>query len=218
MSVNVFLKGEEVKNLEGFTTSTCRNGDGGTYDVYRLPGINLSNDKGRWFIWLSEPTDPIPALLVELVEEVSLHEAISSHPRRESGIYRHQSAEALVEQGDTKRSTMVNILGKNMKDVNELFRMIRTGSIRPEESFEGQQSGMSRKDLEVRVEALQVDVAKLTEEKNQLAETVEYLKGVYQDLCTFDGELLLAPSFKVVFVRTIRRRLSGILVFNKKKQ
>ena len=166
MSINVYLKGDEVRKLEGFTTKKRQGGKPvQEWDEHELSGVKLSHDKGRWYIMLHEPTEPVPATVVDIVEEISFYEWISLRPSREAGIYRHESAEAEVEPdkigGDNRLK--IRIRAKKMEDLLELYRKIRTGSIRPEQSYEGQQGGMSRAELEAELERMQRDADRALE-------------------------------------------------------
>lgn len=69
---------------------------------------------------------------------------------RETGIYRHDGAEAEVEINNSGKAPayFVKMTGKKMESCKELFRRIKTGTIRPEESYEGRQQGKSRVELE----------------------------------------------------------------------
>ena len=158
MSINVYLKGDEVQKLEGFTTKKRQGGKPvQEWDEHELSGVKLSHDKGRWYIYLGELTDPIPAVVENIVEEISLREYLKGGVRRETGIYRYQSAEAEIDaaSADGKPLYMVRIRAQKMEDLLELFRKIKIGSIRPEESYEGQQNGRSRVELEAELKRVQ---------------------------------------------------------------
>ncbi len=147
MSVNVYLK-EEVKKIEGFTTRQRRaQAQGGEiWNEYEIPGVKLYYKEGRWHITLSEGTNSVPSVVADIVDSVSLREFIPIRPKRESGSYHHESAEAEVTSYGEKHAQVI-IAGKEIKDVFKLFRMIKIGSIRPDESYEGEQGGMSRAEL-----------------------------------------------------------------------
>jgi hypothetical protein len=72
MSVNLYLKGDEVRKIEGFETRKRRERERDRdreWNEYYLPGVSLYHEKGRWFTTLSELTEPIPAVVGDLVEE-----------------------------------------------------------------------------------------------------------------------------------------------------
>jgi len=166
MSVNVYLKGEKVKDLEGFEVVEWRSKEGEKGERYRLPGrIDLSYSNGRWSIYLSELEDKIPSIIADIVEEISFQDWLSeSQAVRESGFYRHKSAEAelIIRQSKMR----VHIRGKQKKDLLELLRKIKAGSIRPYESHEGKQDGLSHKELEEKIISLE-------EEKKQMLKIIE---------------------------------------------
>lgn len=163
MSINVFLT-DGVMKLEGFTT-TPRTERGQTWQEYSLPGVKLFRDKGRFYTMLSEPTDPVPPVVAGVVDEISYYERLPGRPNREAGLYRCGTAEAEVESdtisGVPQKS--VHIKAKNMGDACTLIRKIKTGSIRPDESYEGQQSGLSRATLEQELERLGEELSGLRE-------------------------------------------------------
>lgn len=178
MSVHVYLKGNEVQSIEGFTEEGFPG----------LPGIKLFRDGGRWYTILQEPTDPVPAAIVNIVDEISFIGWFPHYPYREAGVYRYESAEAEVElskgvsigkggkSGEIEYRTEICIKAKKMDDLLELYRQIRTGSIRPEQSYEGEQGGMSRAELEAELKRIQ-----------QSANSI--LEGVKADLRTLHRDL-----------------------------
>lgn len=181
MSVNVYLKGEEVQKLEGFT---IRKRQGGKpiqeWDEYEVPGVKLFRDKGRWFVMLSE-SDPVPEAVKDIVEEISFHAIIPRLAAREAGIYRHESAKAKVKPWNSGHEWKleIRIEGKEMEDIRELFHKIEVGSIRPEESYEGPQSGKSRADLEAELERM----------RQELRDANDALKSLKAYLSRFSLEL-----------------------------
>ncbi|QQG46452.1 MAG: hypothetical protein HYY55_01230 [Candidatus Niyogibacteria bacterium] len=174
MSVNVYLKGNKVQELEGFTTRKRWGGKPPQeWDEHEISGVKLLRDKGRWYISLGKLTDPIPEAVTDIVDEVSLHEYADT--QREIGIYRHKSAEAEVDKSGGGR--MIRIRAKRMEDLLELYRKIRVGSIRPEQSYEGQQGGMSRAELEAELGRMQSGTRNLEGLKVDLDELCLELKN-----------------------------------------
>jgi len=159
MSINVYLRGNEVQKLEGFTVKQMRE-KGRDWESYELPGIQLHREKGRWYVILHNPTEPVPAEVVDIVDEISLLEFVIMCSPREAGIYRHESAEAEVEPKTFPMNHYwVHIRAKKMEDLLELFREIKIGSIRPERSYEGPQSGKSRSEICSDFEGLKNDLS-----------------------------------------------------------
>lgn len=145
-TINVYLRGN-MSDLEGFVPDKRHS------TIGYCQGFSFYLQNGRWYFTLSDPSDKIPAFLLDCVEEISLYEALSREIRRESGIYLCGTAEAELASCDERgRSSRVRIRGKSMEDVRELLRRIKTGSIRPDESYEAKQAGMSRAELEKELE------------------------------------------------------------------
>lgn len=136
MAVYVYLNMTKARRLN------VRSGDVG----------NLVFHMGRCYIILSN-SDPVPSAVADIVEEVSLYERVPSISPREAGIYRYQSAEAEVDHDDSGRLE-IRVRAANKEDAIALYRMIRTGSLRPEQSYEEPQGGMSRAQLENEVARL----------------------------------------------------------------
>ena len=142
MSIKVYLTGNAVESIEGFTTKSRQSNDSDKeWNEYELPGIKLCHEKGRWHLRLHELTDPIPELVVDIVDEISFYESIPTYPERVAGIYRHESAvaEIIPEAIRSDSYIRMRIVSKNMDDLRELYLKIRVGSILPEESYEEQQ-------------------------------------------------------------------------------
>lgn len=175
MSINVYLKKDEVKKHPDFETIPRQGGDQ-SWEEYELLGFDLSYDKGRWYFTLHEPTDPIPETIKNIIEEISLRETLPVSPARERGLYRYKTAEAEIETGlsDKREKYNIRIIGKNMEDILTLFRKIKAGSIRPrpEESWEGKQSGKSLNELEEEVGQLK---QKLEKANSKIVETEKKL-------------------------------------------
>lgn len=198
MSINVYLEGDKVRDLEGFIVKPRGEYDK-RWEEYELPGISLRYDKGRWFMTLNDPTEPIPAVIANLVEEISSHESIPSIPKREAGIYHHESAIAEVEHGKhgDPRKTSVDIKAKCMKDLLELSRMIKVGSTRPDESYEGEQLGMSRKELE----------AELARTKEEL-ESARTSERIYERMHRKSEETFHKDRETICDIRSLANELS----------
>lgn len=149
MTMRVFLKGSEVKTLADFTEKPRSRGSQ-EWTEYGVPGLKLCNEKGRWYTIL-ELGDQIPAVIKELVEEITLREWFFG-ARRETGFYTHNSATAEVEWDDEKIN--VSASAKKMDDLIELVQKIREGTIRPEKSYEGPQGGPSYAELDTALKSV----------------------------------------------------------------
>lgn len=151
MSVNVYLKGEEVTKLDGFKT-VKQHHQGNSWDNYNYKGLTLYCSGGDWYFTLYNVDDNIPDALKELVERVVYMGRFSFLPAREAGEYLHESAVAKVSSidnsGKGNRENSIRIDAVKMEDLRELLKQIRVGSIRPHKSYEGPQNGLSRNKLE----------------------------------------------------------------------
>ena len=158
MSINVYLN-KGILELEGFKTQPYKDGSG---DEMILNGTHVYRQDGRLHISWNE-TAPITEELRGLVEEISWYEQIPQTGRREAGIYRHKSAECDLtpeDRSSNKRENRIYILklrAKTLEDAHELMHMIKTGTIRPSESYEGDQQGLSRAELESELKRAQID-------------------------------------------------------------
>jgi len=136
MSVNVYLN-EKVRELPGFNCEQLR------------------DDKGRLYLVWSDDA-PIPGELKDLVAEISCHDSFPQLGRREAGIYRHKTAECelVPENWTTAMVYKIKVVGRNLEDIRAIVRFVKIGhksdgsSFRPEESYEGPQSGKSCQQLE----------------------------------------------------------------------
>ena len=102
--MRVFLKSdEEVRKLTGFNDEKFWR-EGRECHCFSAFATQLRFEDGRWFFDLESVEDQIPAGLVCVVEEISSrHDChLGGFPKREAGIYRHESAEAEVMPASTK--------------------------------------------------------------------------------------------------------------------
>jgi hypothetical protein len=149
MSVNLYLN-NKVRERVGFKTKPYRDNSG---DEMTFNGAHMFNEKGRLYLVWSEDA-AIPDELKDLVEEISCYETIPQMGRRESGIYRHETAVCELtpeDYGNAKREKpmyKLRITAKNLEDIRAIMRKVKTGTIRPEESYEERQGGKTRQQLE----------------------------------------------------------------------
>ncbi len=149
MSVNVYLK-NEVRNLDGFVLGSTDN-MGRYTSRTKFKGVILSEEGDRLYLGIHSENQEVPECLADMVEEISVCDFFCpNRGTRETGIYRHNSAEAELEVGCDSRQLRFNIhiRSKKMSDVRELLRLIKIGAIRPNESYEGSQQGKSHRQLE----------------------------------------------------------------------
>lgn len=150
MSVNLYLN-NKICELKGFKTQPNRDNSGQRITFNDIDVFE--HQKGRPYIMWNEDA-VIPDELKGLVEEISWHEVIPRMSDRESGIYRYGTAECELMPADhgnshgSKPLYKLEIKGKRLEDMRELVHMVKIGTIHPEESYEGSQRGLSRKELE----------------------------------------------------------------------
>lgn len=156
MSLNVYFT-DSIKELPDFTNKPHKDGSGDQMKIY---GLILYNDSGRLYAMLGDENSVVPEKLHDYVEGFSFYASLPQVAKRETGIYRHLSAEAELELDPHGKVTVykVKITGKKLEDVRERLRMIKIGSDRPEESYEGGQTGMSRLALEGELEQTQLNL------------------------------------------------------------
>lgn len=150
MSTNLYLN-NKVKTLNGFKSTPNKDHSGNDMTINGM--YLFGSGKGRLYLMWNED-DTIPEELKDLVEEVSCRETIPQMSRREAGVYRHESAECELTPEDHgngkygKPVYMLKVVAKNIQDAKEILHKIKTGAIRPDESYEGPQGGKNRRQLE----------------------------------------------------------------------
>lgn len=151
MSVNLYLK-NDIREATGFTEKPYK--DNSTGMDRRIDGVSIFGLEGNFHVSHSE-NDPIPPKLAEYVVRITLHDFISTErARRETGVYRDGDTVAEVTVANSNRPMChVKLEGNDLDKIKGLLRKIQAGSIRPVESYEGQQSGLSRKQLEMDLES-----------------------------------------------------------------
>lgn len=144
---------------------------------FQVLGTDIFYEKDRWYIPLGSVTDRIPGELFAMEVECTLHERISGN--REAGFYRLETATAELDfpAGEDCKSQL-RIQAEKFQDLKELFNRIRTGTIRPrpEDSFEGAQTGQSHKELEVELRQTRVLLGASEEDSRVLQEKVQQFK------------------------------------------
>ena len=199
--MNVYFK-DAVKQFPGFTSKPYRDGSG---DDMKIDGMNLFFDRGRLRAIFDED-DVVPEKLNNHIDGVSIHDYVTGSGRREFGIYSNETAKATVRYYEaSKRSDgyQVRIIGKNVADAIKLLRLIKTGAIRPDESFEGEQLGLSRKELEVELE-------RITTERDELSRKLGTITNKNTAIRNFLSDLR-KRGWPFCMKSSIVDRISGIL-------
>lgn len=207
MSVNLYFR-EGVRKHAGFKSELY----GDQSDQVTFKGLKVYRevgDGGRLYAVFNLDI-PIPNDLMEFVEEISCHEYILRMATREHGVYQHKSAscELIAETYARRPAYKLKIVAKNLEDIRELVHMIKVGTIRPNESYEGPQGGKSRAELEKELAAA-LEQARLAEKdlttyRLRLRQYVEELKEA-----TFDR-----PWWTLCVRSKVVERLNDILLSN----
>lgn len=219
MSVNVYLK-NEVRERLGFSSVPS---DGGSGNEITFNGRPLREERERRIYLVWNEDDPIPDDLKDLVEEVSRYEWVPRMGVREPGIYRLNTAECRMipdDMGSARRPDLVyklRLRAKNLEDVNELMHRIMVGTIRPEESYEGNQQGKSRQQLEGELVLAQVGLSEAQHRIKTLQRVLEITETSLQNMVEKHALLsklvrTLEKRFPLVLSSRIARRIEEILV------
>lgn len=117
------------------------------------------------------------------IGKITLLTNIPISPPRETGVYshpKHKKIHAWVTKtfSTGKEALQVRIESKrpHISEVRELFLLISTGKLRPIESFEEEQDGVSKADLSSEVLRLQNTLKESEKSKNRLHEELTELK------------------------------------------
>jgi hypothetical protein len=107
-----------------------------------------------------------------------------------------------------------------MDDLLELYRQIRSGSIRPERSYESPQGGMSRAELEKELEQMNLIASKLEvelyAERNKLHNLLKDMEiGLGTLLDSLQGEWPFCNKGKL---RTMAMKLLSMVASEKKER
>lgn len=143
MSVNVYLS-EEVRKHPEFNAQTTR-----------IFGMSVFNERGRLHVILND-SDITPSQLEPFVTDVSLYASLPTVPKRERGVYVDGDSRAELENynlggQNQKPSYQAKVTSKKLDAAWDIVRKIKAGTIRPTESFEGAQQGLSRAELEAKL-------------------------------------------------------------------
>lgn len=190
MSVNTYFL-ESIRQHEKFKAEPY--GDGG--HKMTVAGFNVHSQNGQLYVM----HDKIPEEILEYVDYFSGYEwLLPERAHRETGVYTHEDATAEVELVDDGKRFQyrLKLKAKKKESLDFLLRLIKTGKIRPTESYEGSQQGMSHAELEA-----------------LLGEKIERLLSLKLALLNFQFDLDLSSSLCWLFCRktTIARKIREIL-------
>jgi hypothetical protein len=148
-----------------------------------IPGItglkiNTETD-GRHYtmVDLAAELDPRVANIVSVVSVLA---AFTPTPGagRELGIYTMRTAKGVLDhRSGSDRGYDLEITAKTVGDARDLWHQIRTGAIRPTESYEAQQSGKSRAELETELKGIILRLkGELAESQDNLTQLKDHLR------------------------------------------
>lgn len=210
MSVNVYLS-DKIREHSEFKSRPYQGSD---QMKLTFGSLDVFSNRGRLHLIWSE-SEPIPANLNDLVEEISWYESIPQMSHRESGVYRLNTAECELTPGDagnSKREKPVywlKIKAKNLEDIHALLHKVKTGTIRPDESYECAQLGKSREQLEAElaqaVMQLRVVVEPTLLKLSRLSDKITRFKSF---ATTLQNKPLWLP---LVFRKTVAAQISAII-------
>jgi len=155
MSTNVRVYVEKsIEREEGFKP-------GDKDGAARFCGSILIRDKSLYYTSVFDLEDRLPKSLKDYLHHISVWAHFSQTPYREQGIYKRGDVRAKLELVSTTRESRyeLEMKGKSIKQLRNTYEAIRAGTLRPTISFEGNQQGKSKHELEVEVDQLQSTVA-----------------------------------------------------------
>lgn len=167
-----------------------------------------SDDNVTLFFYFDTTINEIPEEVKPFVSFFTCCVFIPPTPHRELGKYSHGSAWGYVDTGhDDFSKIKIFIKSENPEDLLELLRKIRTGTIRPDESCEGSQIGISQETLEASCASLEEQLDDERKENRLLNCQLNALKDLRNRL---DQENL-AICWKATVVKEIEKILSMAL-------
>ena len=172
MSLNVYFTPEVEKNVPNFKRDSHKDGS----EKLSVCGLSLYKDDGRLYAILGQlDRSRVSDELEQYVDEFSFYGSLPGTPARETGVYTYESATAELEQDNLAKvfAYRVKISAKKLEDIRTLLHQIKVGSIRPDESYEGPQGGMSRAELEAELERTRSELEDVRKELS-LSETTFY--------------------------------------------
>ncbi len=191
MGIRIYLD-EKNEELVKIWARQLKDEPGTNNFLYR--GIRISCDRmnGIHYAEVQNITSEIPPELTELVDFVTSEETFGevngNFANREQGIYRQGTAEAELTLGFQGNEYRLKIKATKLEDLRALYVAIRSGSIRPEQSYETPQAGLSGQEILAKLEKTEQEL-KQSEEKfqalvNAFKNLISDLKIGYWSFCT----------------------------------
>lgn len=156
MSIRVYLK-KTISQAVGYRTGDIGEGK------YFVGSFRLWNDVGTLYFDLPSHNDNVAEFFAEYVEKLTLREIMFGGVKRETGIYQHKSAKAELsfDMLGGERITRIAIEAKKLEDLREILVRIQAGEIRPVQSYEGPQDGMSAEEKAAELNRLNNELARV---------------------------------------------------------
>jgi len=208
--LRVFLS-DEIENETGFSTDTSR---GVVNTVHSFHNIRIyRDDNGQWYSSALNLNDEVPENIEKFMTYVTFYANVQPNPPREIGVYGgddvYPDAECVLDWIGNSHYHL-KFRGKNPESVKALYDAIRIGTVRPRESFEGKQLGLSRLDLERENALLEVENGRLKDDlKATATEAVEQTAQISK-LAESIGKRFLPW----ISVETVRSSLVQLISFN----
>lgn len=174
-------------------------------------GLSVGGEKNELHIWNFSIRDSIPEYINKYVTRVSFYESFKNSMAREIGKYGNnndQFGDSIAEVDNStidKNNYNICIRGTKFEDVQKLYHAIRAGTIRPYESWESEQSALSRQDLEEKVVKFRESAKKLTKMLDNERGNVSRWKNVAFDL----KDAFKFSFFWIERLKNIRRILNN---------
>lgn len=166
MSVHLYLQ-DAVREHQEFESVPAPFSDRCEPTV-TLKGIRLYREQDQFYLPLNDENCDVPDGLENFIKKITFRDGIRQLSSRETGIYREGSAVGHLDLDEKKSTYKIKISATSMDDIRNLLRKVRTGTIRPDESYEGAQVGKTRKQLEDEVAQLQRECARAKVELDRL--------------------------------------------------
>lgn len=149
MSVNLYLCG---------TVLECAGYDRNAKTFY---GRTVLTELRPHIIW--SENDDVPNAWQPYIDGISWYLDFPKTAGRETGVYRNEDCECTVEVNlsygrNQSPVYRMKCTGTNLPSMRQLVHQIKTGVIRPDESFEAPQGGASRAEMEHEIQKLKSDL------------------------------------------------------------
>ena len=134
MSVNGYLKEEELKELPGFEQVNTIPSE----IEYILLGFDLKFQGGRFFVVLKDLEVKFPEYIEEIIEEISFQSIPNPHVFiRTAGIYKLGSAKAIVDYNTYMPDSPLRVIisAPSIREARDLYLALRIGNIKPDTIF-----------------------------------------------------------------------------------